>query len=155
MGLTHSPAQLLLHTSHPHLNATNSTTNTPNSNCGPLIYNFKILWPLLCLLSMLCSMLCNLSKSSPFLRMWMAINSFNAEGSNQVHIELDSYFLYPYCLKISVFHKVLKNRRGRGDYELIQWYMRACISLMKVVKWVMKGWVLALNSFWSEAVCKM
>ena len=33
----------------------------------------------------------------------------------------------------------LKIERGSGTYDLLQYYMCACIILMKVVKWVLKG----------------
>ena len=48
------------------------------------------------------SKLCDLSKSSPFENVHV-INLFDAEGSNQVQIELMCIFLYMYCMNILVF----------------------------------------------------
>ena len=45
----------------------------------------------------------------------MIINPFDAKGSNQVQIELYSYFLYLYCLNISVFHtSILTQEHATG-----------------------------------------
>ena len=84
----------------PHLTATNTHLIVP---VGPLYTALKFYN--LCLAYFLCHIL----SYATFLKFTIfenvdVFNPFDSEGSNQVPIEMNSYFLYSYCLNISVFY---------------------------------------------------